>query len=450
MNLNPGKIASVSGIGLILLGTILYWYDPVLFPGFSTFGMPLFHSALDTPPSIYLGLSYGVVILLCLALAWIGWEMRRPVPIWWAALILLLLGLNCPLQISFSQPTWLDRFLQARTDNLNLSAFGDSTDFPIEVLAPSIPSAKLTDIQDLYDRWYASIVAMQIGWWLYMVGALVFAATAFFLISDPAIRRKQLVRAVAVTLLFLSFHCLMPALGEACWNLGQQQERAGDRNQAERYYRAALVLDEWNRRIPRVYERLGALAEADHRIHTPEYHFFMGQRKVSQNELNEALDEFSQAMKGDDADLRRVAGNEYSYAASTLAMTLYNRGKTFNEIPVKIDTVPPQAGIAALYWQQAAQATEGNVAENFMAARAFQDSGQYDRASTLLTLDLDKTTDPMINAHLFSSQGDVDYLQGNLSEARSNYLQAYSALNHNKDYWSIRTVKDLTDNTVSP
>jgi hypothetical protein len=450
MNLNPIKIAAGLGLGLIVSGTILYWYDPVLFPGFSTFGMPLFHSALDAPPKIYPGFSYGIGIVLCLVLAWIGWEMRRPVPIAWVALVLLLLGLNCPLQIGFSQPSWLDRFLQARADNLALSAFGNNTDFPIVILAQPIPSAKLTDVQGLYDRWYASIVTMQIGWWFYMSGALLFTATALLSLPDATVRRTFLIRAVVVIFLFLSFHCLTPVLGELCWNVGQQEERAGDRHQAERYYRDALALDEWNRRIPRVYARLGAVAEADHRVHAPEYHFFMGQRQMSQSDFDEALEEFSQSMTTTDPDLHRVASNSYSQVAFTVAMHLYRHGNTLGKIPVKIDMVPPEAGMAALYWQKAAQATESNLAENFMAARAFQDSAQYNRASALLKLAMEKTSDPMLMAHLFDSQGDVDYLRGDLSQARLNYLKAYSSLNHNKDYWSIRTVKDLTDNVVHP
>ena len=450
MNLSAVKITVILSLGLIVLGAVLYWYDPVLFPGYAPFGMPLFHAVLDTPSKIYFGLSYGVVIILCLVLVWMGWEMRRAVPVWWAALMLFLLGLNCPLQIGFSQPSWLDRFLQARSDNLALSSFGNSTNFPIQLLAPAIPSAKLTDIQGLYDRWYASVVAMQIGWWFYMSGALIFATVAFFLIAEPASRRTQLNRAAVVIFLFLTFHCLAPALGELCWNLGQRQELKGNWDKAENYYRAALAFDEWNRRIPRVYQRLGALAEADHRIHAPEYHFLMGERQMSQKDLSEALEEFSQAMISGDADLRRVAGNEYTQAASTLAMGLYNHKNLFGEIPVKLDMVPPQAGIAALYWQKAAQASDSNVAENFMAARALQDSAQYDRATALLTLDLDKVGDPMLKSHLFGSLGDIDYLRGDLPGARLNYLQAYSALNHNKDYWSVRAVKNLTDNAVSP
>jgi len=450
MNLYPGKIAAGFGLGLIGLGTIFYWYDPILFPGYSTFGLPLFHSVLEAPSKIYLGLSYGVAIVLCLVLAWVGWEMRRPVPIAWAAFFLLLLGLNCPLQIGFSQPSWLDRFLQARADNLALTGFNNNTNFLIEILGQPLPSMKLTDVQYLYDRWYASVVAMQIGWWFYMSGALLFLAAAMVALPDSATRRTYLNRAGVVMLLFLGFHCLRPVLGELCWNLGQEQEREGNRNQAEHYYRSALALDEWNRRVPRVYERLGALAEADHRIHTPEYHFSMGRRQAHQNHPNEALEEFSQAMTTRDSDLHRVAANEYSQVAFTLAMRLYKGGNTFGEIPVQVDMVPSQAGLAAFYWQKAAQTTESNVAENFMAARAFQDSGQYDRASALLALDMKKTADPMIRAQLFNSQGDVDYLRGDLSEARLNYLRAYSSLNHNKDYWSVRTVKGLTDNAVHP
>jgi hypothetical protein len=450
MNLPPAKMAVAFGLGLISLGTFLYWYDPVLFPGMAPFGLPMFHGALPAPTKFYFGLSYGVAILFGLALAWIGWEMHRPVAIAWAAFVLLLIALNCPLQIGFSQPGWLDQFLQARDNNLAIAAFGNNTDSPLEILAPPIPSEKLTDIDGLYDRWYASVVALQIGWWFFLAGALLFAGAALSFVPAGVVRRRYLVRAAIVFLLFLVFHGLGPTLGELCWDVGQRAEFGGHRDAAETWYRRALTLDEWNRRVPRVYARLGALAEAAHRVHSPEYHFYMGQRHMHQNDLNEALDEYSQAMTAAGPDLRRVTGNAYSQAAFAAANILYHTGPSSGDVPVKLDMVSPDAALAAFYWQKAAQATESNLADTFMAARAFQDAGQYDRAAALLTQARGKAADPMILSNFFDAQGDVDYLRGDVSAARLDYLRAYALLNHNKDYWSVRSAKNLTDNATPP
>jgi len=416
------------GILLILAGLIFYWHDSIVSPGYRAIGLPLFTSVVFPAP-LFHPLSYGTAALLLLATAYIASRVKRPVMIAWCAFFLLLLGLLCPLQIGFSQPSWLDQYWQNDHEYSSLNGFSGRHSYPD--MGPALVSSTILGIDGFYDRMNATLVSMKIGWSFFMIGSLLFLAGAVAYVGRWDILRPHATCAACILLVVLVANLAGPVAGETCWVCGLAAERDGKLDAASRYYHWAMSVDSWNRYDLRVYQRLGAIAEAQRRTQAPEYHFLQGLRseQLSRNEL--ALAEFTRAMSASDPFLARQARYQYAKLASYIGLSIYSGGAP---------------GTAALYWQKASPMLASHIAEDYMAARGQQDSANYGGALKTLAQTQTEASSLLLQSEIYDSLGDVYYYRKDVSTARLDYLQSIVVIENFLEYHDMRAEKSLTDN----
>jgi tetratricopeptide (TPR) repeat protein len=417
------------GILLILAGEIFYWHDSIVSPGYRAIGLPLF-SGVIFPAPLFWPLSYGMAALLLLAIAFVANRVRHPMMVAWCAFFLLILGLLCPLQIGFSQPSWLDQYWQNHLEYTFLTRFTSQHSYPD--MGPAVRSSTLLGIDGLYDRGVATILSLKIGWTFHTVGSLLFLAGALAYIGRWNILRPHAICAAGILFVVVAANLAGPLAGETCWNWGLKAERMGKPDLAASYYHWAMSLDAWNRYDDRVYERLGAIAEAQNRVEAPEYHFLQGLRNEVWGNNEPALAEFTLAMSSSDPFLSRQARYQYAALASNIGQGLYQS----NDAP----------GTAALYWQKASPMIDEHIAEDYMGARGLQDAGQYDEALKSLAQAQADAKDALLQSQVYSSLGDVYYLRKDVAMARLQYLDSTTLVQSYIEYKNLRAEKNLTDN----
>jgi tetratricopeptide (TPR) repeat protein len=417
------------GILLILLGECFYWHDSIIFLGFRAINLPLLSGAIFPAPLAY-PFSYGAAVLLLLVLAFIATRVRRPITIAWCAFFLLLLGISCPLQIAFSQPTWLEQYWQCHLQYEALTQFAGQHSLPD--MGPALRSSTITGIHGLYDRLTATLLSLKIGWTFHLLGSLLFLAGTLAFIGRWEIMRPHVTCGACILLLTLVGHLAGPFAGETCWDLGLKAERSANLEKAKSYYHWAMALDQWNRLDLRVYERLGAIAEAQHQVQSPEYHFLQGLRNEEWDNAETALAEFTVAMASHDPSLASQARYQYAELSYNYGVQIYRSGN---------------GGVAALYWQKAAQMRDGShPAEDYLAARGLQDAGQYGEALKSLARAQGGTGDALLQSQIYTSLGDVYYLRKDVPVGRLQYLESLTAVQNYIEYKNMRAQKALTDN----
>ncbi|HUB67758.1 MAG TPA: hypothetical protein VL981_09775 [Candidatus Methylacidiphilales bacterium] len=419
------------GIFLIFAGELFYWTDSITSFGYRPINLPLFSSA-NSPAPLFHPFSYGTAVLFLLFISYIAARVRRPLTVAWCAFFMFLLGLLCPLQICFSQPSWLDLYWQNHLEYTSITGFAIQYSYPIT--CPALISGTILGIDGLYDRIVATADGIKIGWSFHVIGSFLLLVGAISFVGRWNILRPHATCAAFILLATLAMNLAGPVAGEICWNHGLAAERAGELDQASRYYHWAIDLDGWNRYNGRVYQRLGAVAEAQSRWETPEYHLLQGMRQAEWGsmEADSALDEFNQAMTSSDPFLARQARYQYGTLAANYALAIYR------------SSAP---GMAAVYWQKAAPMKEENhVAEDYLSARAFQDSGQYNKALDSLAQAQTEANALLLQGQFDCSLGDVYYFRKDVANARLQYLNSYSLLENYIEYKDIRAQKALTDN----
>lgn len=412
-----------AGLLLALAGLALPWHDVIIYPGFRALAMPLWGEAFLPPPLAGWG-TYGTAILGLLLLAGMGWHMQRPVVLFWAACLLLLLAARAPLQIAFSQPSWLEQFLLCRDQYLNLTTFSNRNEMPN--MAQSIAAADLVSVEDPQERWNAALVSLRVGWCLVLAGGGVMMAGALLALEKTEIK-KQGARALVLALVLAACPFARPVAGEFCWRAGERAEREGEWDRAEAWYRTSLWMDDWNRRVVRVYKRLGAVAAAKGE-RSAEHHFWEGCEASRLNALDEAMDRFMRVLsESADEGLRRQAGLQYADAALRYGQRLYTQGG---------------AGAAVAYFKLAARYYPVPVAADYMAGFCLRESGQYEEAQKYLDRAIEGGTTSYLQAHSYTQRGDVKTLRHQVPEGRIDYLESLEL----DDDYNVRAQKALTDN----
>ena len=416
------------GVLMVLAGEVLYWHDSILSPGYRALGLPLWTAVVFPAPSFRL-LSYGVVTLLLLVLALVAGRVRRPIIVVWCAFFLVLLGLQCPLQIGFSQPSWLDLYSQNNLEYTSISGFANRHSYPD--VGPALASSTMQALDGLYDRLQGTILSLKIGWTFHTLGSLLFLVGATMAIGRWSVLRPHVKLATAIFLGFLALNLTGPFAGEACWNRGIKEERAGNLDAASNYYHWAMKLDVWNRYNVRAYQRLGVIAEAQNRLNAPEYHLLSGLRNTEFHNMDAAMADFQQVMKASDPYLARQGRVQNAALLSGIALTFYQSGSP---------------GTAAFFWQKSASTSESHLAEDYMAARGQQDSGQFNAALSSLGQAQTETSGPLLLSEVYASLGDVYYYRKDVVQARLEYLESISMVENHVEYKDMRAQKALTDN----
>ena len=426
------SLLALAGFLLILASMALRWHDAVIYLGYRPLGLPLFGPA-PLPPHEFFPFSYGVAALLLLAVALIATRIRRPIAFAWASFLLLLLGLNCLLQIGFSQTQWLGAYLQGRYEYVSLMTFANQNSIPY--LAPEIDSMHLAGMEGLVDRLDAALTSLRVGWFIYLAGASCMLLGACFFLPRGPVLRTNVVRATWLFAIFLVLHLAGPVSGDFFYHRGLAAERAGHLQAARSDYQLAQVCDTWNRTNPRVYLRIGCVDEAQGHLNSAEYHLQKGLYYSNQDSVELALNEFDLAEQTKDPHLKYIARSLAGNVATAEARSFYGRGSS-----------PGATGSAAAYLQAAARKMSSPVAQNYIAARAFQDSGQLSAALSSLTAAQKETGDVSLQAEIYSSLGDVYYQRKDVIQGRLQYLNSIYEMQNVIEFKNLRAQKDLTTN----
>jgi Flp pilus assembly protein CpaB len=86
------------------------------------------------------------------------------------------------------------------------------------------------------------------------------------------------------------------------------------------------------------------------------------------------------------------------------------------------------------------------VAQDYIAGRAFQDSGQLSLALRSLAAAQGDTGDISLQAEIYSSLGDVYYQRQDVIQGRMQYLNSIYVMQNIIEFKNLRAQKDLTTN----
>ena len=412
------------GFGLVALGLLLPWFDPVTTPRFNALNFPFAHSAYLVPGH-FAFFSYGVAAIVLLVLGIVAWRRTKGLAVFCIGALLLIVGITFFLQVTSWEPTWLKAALEGGEDFQQC--------YHLEV-AYSIPNAVIhsparglfVPVEALVDRFSAGVAAVGWGWAFFAAGAIWVCAAGLQQLNNWA-KLKFVLPAFAILAALLgALQLWRPIIAERYLGSAQIAETRGAFADAERDVRHAMAIDEWQRLQPACFVQLGILYQKMGSWDHPEVFFARANALRSRDLIPDALFEYTRAADAGDPWMRRVALLEKNRIAAHYAGSLYKSG------------VP---GDACRYWLISIEADPNKLNGFLGAGRAFRDMNDYQAAIKYFEAVLKKTRQPSLLADVENELGDCWYRLGHVDVGRKYYMASRKW----DDRVNFRALKTLTE-----
>ena len=143
--------------GMIIVGLLPLWFDPVCTPGFDGFTFPMLGPARMWPHPL-IPSSYALPVLFLCAVGYVAWRRGWRTVVLWSLFFLFFLGVTFFLQVTCWEPSWLRAALDGGTDFEHCYKFEVVETLPDTVVG--VPEQGLTGtIDGLWMRFGAGVAA---------------------------------------------------------------------------------------------------------------------------------------------------------------------------------------------------------------------------------------------------------------------------------------------------
>jgi Tfp pilus assembly protein PilF len=362
-------------------------------------------------------LSFGVIAAGLLLAGALAYTLRWWRALGWTGVLLLWLAVLAPLKATMLDAGLLQTLAVEASQQQLAAAFTQAV-LPVNFGSEPTQDSRL-DLNTVEDRLVAAWEFAHGGWWAVLCGGLLAVAcgTGEGFETNPVAMGRWPMRgrawipifAIAGVFGILVLCCLRPGLAESALMDAHTSEARGDLDGAEKAYRQAMRLDEWQRLDIDNYSALGCLDEARGHRDTPEYRVYHAQLPSTQVDLMASVGELEMARTDDTAFLavvrRREAELYTQYARQLYGLQAYGAAATASENALERD---PHSLLAQYY-----------------LARDYFMIGRYSDAGALSMKLATALSDPTFRANLFSDAGDAYTRLGNYNEAKVAYRLSY-------------------------
>ena len=410
--------------GMVLVGLLLLWFDPVCTPGFDAFTFPL-PGAARMWPQLFTPFSYALPAVVLCVVGYVSWRRGRRMAVLWSIFFLFLLGVTFFLEISCWEPSWLRAAIDGGTD------FQRSYKFEVVETLPDVveggPAKGLTDpVDGLWMRLGAALAAISYGWHYYMFSLLLCFAAGFARFNFWPALKASFLPALATLVLVVGLQVWRPVYGETQIAAGTNAAARGNPEAAIRHFRRAIAVDKWNRLQSNVYSKIGALYEMQGQRDKPEYHVFRALRYSENANIEQALFEWQQALQNAEPVLANVIRREIVSLTAVYGSQLYARGE--------IGEARKMFELAISMWPQQLSGYYLSGMCSFQLADYYAGIDRFKQA-------LLHTGEPSLIADIRSCLGDCYFKVGDVETARRYYLGSVAADNEH----NFRGLKSLTE-----
>lgn len=272
----------------------------------------------------------------------------------------------------------------------------------------------ITDsIVTAWDRVVVARFFMGRGWYLTLAGGIA----AFFYAKHRLADKRQkslLVKATVVAALFLAIgFSLRPTIAQVTVARGQDAEAKGEPDLAIARYRRAMSLDKWFAIHTDLYQRIGAIDYNFGRTDTIEYGIFFAELMASQNELDDAIQEYEKLIPRGEAISAQLGELVRTRAAdlwTEFGKQLYSR-----------DAI----GGAVQAWENAISKDQSQWFAGFCLCRGYFETGRYQQSVTWIQSIIKRVRDPETRANLESNLGDAYMRLNEIALAKLAYRRSY-------------------------
>lgn len=350
--------------------------------------------------------SHGAIAALLLLVAADGFRRERWKQIYYMGAGLLLLIFSSLLQVAFSQPHLL-MDLAEEADWLTAANQFVPRYLPVNV-GPEPTVWPLLYFDTLADRLFSGWYFMGLGWYLGLIGAITLIVVGVRNMDSASRRRAAAAIGAGILILALGFS-VRPLLGEHTLTAALRAQAEGHPGEAKQLYRKAMRIDGWNALDLELYERIGSIDAALGRNATPEYRIYNAETMVEREQWLPALTEY-EVLASTGGPLGATAAQRAANLWTEYGLQLYQDGAF---------------GAAVNAWQRALIHRPSMWLAAFYLSRAYFAVGRYQEAVSLGSACLDRVSDPVFLANLYSNVGDAHTRQGDLARGHLQYSFSY-------------------------
>jgi tetratricopeptide (TPR) repeat protein len=410
--------------GLVALGLVLLWFDPVRTPGFDAFTFPLLGPA-KTWPQLFTPLSYALPALILCVVGCLSWRRGWRTALFWSIFLLGLLGVTFFLEITCWEPSWLDAAIKGGTDFQRTYKFEVIETLP-DVVAGQPAQGLTGTIDGLGMRFGAGLAATSYGWYLFMCSTFLCFVAGFARFNFWPVLKSNFLPAVAIFALVIGVQIWRPVYAEVQIAAGSDAAGQGQIAAAINRFRKAIAADQWNRLQPSVYVRIGALYERLGQQDQPEYHIYRATQFSEIASMQQALFEWDEAMRSATPRLLPVIRAAIVDLTQVYANQLYAAGE--------IGEARRMLELSVLNQPQ-------QLTGYYLGGMCCFEMGEYYAAVDRFKQALTHTAEPSIIADIRSCLGDCYFKIGDIETARRYYLGSVAADNEH----NFRGLKSLTE-----
>ncbi|MBV8485172.1 MAG: tetratricopeptide repeat protein [Verrucomicrobia bacterium] len=410
--------------GMVFVGLIPLWFDPVCTPGFDAFTFPLLGSARMWP-HLFTPLSYGLLGTILCVVGCISWRRGWRTAVLWTIFFLFLLGVTFLLEISCWEPSWLRAAVDGGTDFQRCYKFEVVQTLPDTV--EGVPEQGLTGVVDgLFLRLGTGVAAISYGWYYFLFSLLLCFVAGFARFNFWPALKASFLPALVILVLCVGVQVWQPIYGELQVAAGSDAAAKGDLDAAIHHFRRAIAVDKWNRLQSGVYSRIGAVYEAQGQRDKPEYHLYRALRYSQAANIEQALFEWQQALPQAEGALSDVIRREIVNLTMVYGAQLYTRGQ--------MGDAKRMLEIATTVWPQ-------QLSGYYLDGMCYFELADYYTAIGRFKEALLHTSEPSLIADIRSCLGDCYFKLGDVETARRYYLASIAADNEH----NFRGLKSLTE-----
>jgi tetratricopeptide (TPR) repeat protein len=401
------------GLGAAALVLISHWVALTVTDRLSGLHAPLLGYVTGKAGNPVLSWGAAAAVLLLAAAVMYSRKHWRCLAVVGAGLLLLCFaGL---LQLAFGEADLLKEVGDEEVNFVAIQQF-ENRYLPVNfgkeasnALGPGISDSIVT----AWDRVVAARFFMGRGWYLTLSAGIA----AFFYAKKRLADKRQkslLVKVTVVAALFLAIgFSLRPTIAQVTVARGQDAEAKGEPDLAIARYRRAMRLDKWFAVHTDLYQRIGAIDYNFGRTDTIEYGIFFAELMASQNNLNDAIQQYerliprAEAVSAQSVELVRSREAELWTA---LGKQLYSRGAI---------------GTAVQAWENAISKDQSQWLAGFCLCRGYFETGRYQQSVTWIQSIIKRVRDQETRANLESNLGDAYMRLDELALAHLAYRRSY-------------------------
>jgi len=404
-------IAWVSALGLAGAAMVTKWLD---FPlSRQLRGMDFALGAYTEGPQHPHLLSFGCVAAVLMVAGVMAYTLRWWRVLAWTGVLLIWVSMLAPLKATLMDGELLQT-LAVEASQQQLAAAFTQAALPVNFGSEPTQNSRL-NLNTIEDRLTVGWDFVHGGWWAAVCAGLLgvgYGAGQGFELAEAREEKGggwMWAWAFGGALGILLICCIRPALAEGALMDAHSSEMRGDLDGAEKAYRRAMRLDDWQRLDIDNYSALGCLDEARGRRDTPEYWVYHAQLPSTQVDVTASIAELERVRTEDStfrSVLRRREAELYTqYARQLHGLQAYGAAVTASENGLERD---PNSLLAKYY-----------------LARDYFMTGKYSDAAALSMSMALNLSDPTFRANLFSDAGDAYTQMGEFELAKVAYRKSY-------------------------